>query len=202
MDDTAITERQLEFLVDCLAIPAAQHEKARLMLKQMIPSVLDAHERDNMFERKADRAALKKIGTAARKLVAAIEGCTVGAMYALDVAWPKDGTPPDDLITALDELQNITSKPGKAGHPGPPMAFISLVGWLTGIADKCEGHASIKADSHEGRLVDALNILRDLLPAGVVPDPLPYGTIARWKDIQSARRKRLTIKNRTKITRL
>ena len=202
MDDAAIAERELELLADTLAISAAQREAAKLMLKQMIQSVFDAHARDNMFERKADRATLKKIGTAARKLVAAIEGCTFGAMYALDMAWPKDGASPDDLIAALDELQNITSQPGKAGRPRSPIAFISLVGWLTGIADKCEGHASIKADSHEGRLVDALNILRDLLPAGVVPDPLPYGTIARWKDIQSARRKRLTIKNRTKITRL
>ena len=201
-----LDETDLRRLTDALAIPPAKCCKAETMLKQMVHAVLDAHERDKFikttFDPKADRAALKRISEAAHKLSAAIEICTDGACYHLDAVWPQDGTSPDEIFAALDTLKNVKGKPGKAGHPRSPMAFRSLVGWLNGIANECGGRASIDAKQQSGRIVDALEILRKRLPKGVVPNALPCGTIARFKDQHSAISRRLAIKNGTKITRL
>jgi hypothetical protein len=201
-----IDEKELDRISDKLAISGSKSVTAKGMIRAMIRSMLEAHNRDkyreSTFDLKDDRAALKRIGRAARKLATELESRTNGADYFLTAAWPRGEVSPDDLFAALDVLQDIAGKPGTPGNPGSSMAFLSSVLWLADIADKCDGHASIKANLKEGRLIDELIILRDLLPFNIVPDKLPYGTIARWKNIQSARRKRLTIKNGTKISRL
>lgn len=196
----------LERLTDALAIPRGKRDKAETMLLQMVVSVLNAHERDKFlkttFDPKADRAALKRISDAAGKLSSAIEACTVGALYHLDRVWPQGATSPDEMASALEALKDVKGLPGKTGRPNSPMAFTTLVGWLNGIADECGGRASIDAKQRSGRIVDALEILRQRLPKGIVPNALPCGTIARLKDRRSAISKCLTIKSGTRITRL
>lgn len=195
-------EKDLEQLITILKIPEPNHAKARRLIGQMVTTVVDMHNRTGSLETtpKADRAALKRIATAAEKLNRELERLTNGASQVLDQSPLPE---PNMLIAALDLLQEIGGTPGKAGRPrSRSSAFMSLIGWLVGIAEQCNGRASINADEQRGRLVDALNLLRDLMPPGLVPNVLPFGTIAKRKDLLSKLRKRFAIKNGTKITRL
>jgi hypothetical protein len=202
-----LTNTDLVRISEALKIPAANYDEPRRLLLQMETAVLNAHARDGFNKSTlvpaSDRASLKKIGSAARKLSDALKLSSEGGMHTLDMAWPKSQVAPDQMLSALDALQNIAKKPLKRGRPPlPHVALRTLTGWLGAIAEKCGGHASINAAERKGRLIDAINVVRDLLPAGIVPKELPLGTLDRCKCGTTRVRKRLSESNRTKITRL
>ncbi|MDN3719993.1 hypothetical protein QW131_14365 [Roseibium salinum] len=89
------------------------------------------------------------------------------------------------FFSALDALEDINIDPGKDGRPMEYQTLLQLARWLEGIAAECGGTASIK--DAKGRLIDALNILRDALPGDIIPDELPYSSLERTKKIEHSR---------------
>jgi hypothetical protein len=70
----------------------------------------------------------------------------------------------------LGKLPNIRDRP-----------LEELVNVLLGAATSADGKLTFNMNEESGTLADALRLLRDHLPKGLVPDPLPARTIQRLK---------------------
>jgi hypothetical protein len=102
-----------------------------------------------------------------------------------------------DLTMTIVNLAMVFSSAIGRPSPLPPMGWLpprwrasamikdqmlrELVFCLLSAADSTGGKFTLDKNYQKGTLLDALNILRDHLPKGLVPKALPIGTIQKLK---------------------
>jgi hypothetical protein len=181
----AIDPNGLRRVADALNIPSDKRDHADLRFRQAVCECLKLDYRNKAFKRttKKDREELESIIAAARKLSGKLLNRSDAVEGVLARTWLHQSVAPNDFLDALDCLKGIEIPHEKDGRKMKNEPLFNLVNWLEGIAAEFGGTASIKGET--GRLVNALNILRDLLPPGMVPEKLPYSSIVRWKNEHS-----------------
>lgn len=178
-----IERETLREIACALDIPARNHDKAILQLRNAVRASLELSERIAHAPdlRAADRKELMAISTASKNLSQKLLNRSDAVNQVLDQSWPEEAISADQLFDALDLLIEIVVERGKSGPSYKNPILLQLVGWLTNIAKDLEGTASIDADAGSGRLIDAITQIRSLLPSDALPENLPLGSISRWK---------------------
>jgi hypothetical protein len=144
-------------------------------------------------------AALVRAADAARTLHEAFDNLNLDDREWVENLWAKmpykywlSGLP--RTVYGLSDLFSIAAGRARFQSPGDPnqrgtkkgtvkdLGFLEFVHYLLVVTEAwCGGKLTLHKHYQNGTLIDAINVLSPHLPNGVVPTPLPLGTIQKVK---------------------